>query len=116
MMRLADSKVWNLSQANSPKAESFHNWSSNGKWIIFSSRRTDGVYTRLFFAHVDAEGNASKAFELPQADPDFHRQFLKSYNVPEFMKGPVTVTPQQIADVLKNDNVDPVKYRSSINK
>lgn len=112
MLRLADSKVWNLQKANSPRAESFHNWSSNGKWIIFSSRRTDGVYTRLFFAHVDANGNASKAFELPQADPDYHRQFLKSYNVPEFMKGAVTITSQQFADVLKNDNVEPVKYRS----
>lgn len=112
MMRLADSKVWNLQKANSPHAESFHNWSSNGKWIIFSSRRTDGVYTRLFFAHVDADGNASKAFELPQADPDYHRQFLKSYNIPEFMKGPVTIKPQDFADVLKNDNVEPVKYRS----
>lgn len=111
MLRLSDAKVWPLTKANSPMAESFHNWSSNGKWIIFSSRRTDGVYTRLFFAHVDSQGNATKAFELPQADPDYHRQFMKSYNVPEFMRGPVTIKPQDFADVLKNDNVEPVKYR-----
>lgn len=111
MMRLADSAVWSLDKANSPRAESFHNWSSNGKWIIFSSRRTDGVFTRLFFAHVDGNGNVAKAFELPQADPDFHRQFLKSYNVPEFMTGPVTIKPQDFADVLRNDNVKPVRYR-----
>ena len=34
-------------------------------------------------------------------DPDRHRQLLKSYNVPELMRGPVKLTPQQIADVLK---------------
>jgi hypothetical protein len=28
---------------------------------------------------------------------------MKCYNVPEFMKGPVTITPQQFADVLKTD-------------
>ena len=27
---------------------------------------------------------------------------MKSYNIPELMKGPVTVTPQQFADELKN--------------
>lgn len=111
MMRLADRKVWPLTKTNSPQAESFHNFSSNGKWIMFSSRRNDGDYTRLFFAHVDADGNTTKAFELPQQDPDFSRMFMKSYNIPEFMRGPVTVKPQDIADVMRNDNVEPVKYR-----
>lgn len=54
-----------------------------------------------FFAHIDADGHASKPFELPMQDPDRHRQLLKSYNVPELMRGPVKLTPQQIADVLK---------------
>ena len=112
MLRLADNKVWPLTKTNSPQAESFHNFSSNGKWIIFSSRRNDGDYTRLFFAHVDADGNTTKAFELPQEDPDFHRMFMKSYNIPEFMRGPVTIKPQEFADVLRNDNIEPVKYRS----
>ena len=112
MLRLADNKVWPLTKTNSPQAESFHNFSSNGKWIIFSSRRNDGDYTRLFFAHVDADGNTTKAFELPQQDPDFHRMFMKSYNIPEFMRGPVTIKPQEFADVLRNDNIEPVKYRS----
>lgn len=116
MLRLADGKVWPLAQTNSPKAESFHNFSSNGKWIIFSSRRNDGDYTRLFFAHVDEQGNTTKAFELPQADPDYHRQLMKSYNIPEFMRGPVTIKPQDFADVLRNDNIEPVKFVGSKKK
>jgi hypothetical protein len=102
-------------ELNSDNVESYHTWSSSGKWVIFSSRRTDGVYTRPFIAHMDKDGHGTKPFELPCADPDFHRQFMKSYNIPEFMRGPVTLRPQQIADVLKGD-VPPVKYVQHLNK
>ena len=51
----------------------------------------------------------------PCADPDYHRQFLKSYNIPEFMRGPVTIKPQQFADALKQD-AKPVKYVEQLNK
>ena len=101
---------------NSDNVESYHTWSSTGRWVIFSSRRTDGVYTRPFIAHIDADGKASKPFELPSADPDFHRQFLKSYNIPEFMLGPVKLTPQEIADALKNDDIPPVTYTNHLSK
>lgn len=111
MTDLKSGKSWPLTQANSPCAESYHEWSSNGRWIMFSSRRTDGNFTRPFIAHIDKNGHASKAFELPQRDPDYHRQFLKSYNVAVFMRGPVTVDPKQIASTLRNDNVEPVKYK-----
>lgn len=99
-----------LTELNSPETESYHSWSSNGRWLIFSSRRDDGVYTRPFIAHIDRHGKGSKPFELPTADPDYHRQFMKSYNIPEFMRGPVTVSPQQFADVLKSKGEPPAKY------
>lgn len=104
-----------LSEINSPDTESYHSWSSNGRWLVFSSRRNDGEYTRPFFAHIDQDGRWSKPFELPSADPDFHRQFMKCYNIPEFMRGPVTIPPQQFADVLKGDG-DPVKYVRKLTK
>ncbi|MCR4916986.1 MAG: hypothetical protein K6A96_14660 [Prevotella sp.] len=90
-----------LDEINSPDTESYHSWSSNGRWIIFSSRRHDGVFTRPFIAHIDADGRGAKPFELPCHDPDRHLQMLKSYNVPEFMRGPVTITPQQFAAALR---------------
>ena len=101
-----------MNEVNSPDTESYHSWSSNGRWIIFSSRRNDGTFTRPFIAHVDKDGHATKPFELPSEDPDYHRQFLRCYNIPEFMKGPVTITPQAFADVLKGDAVN-VKYASA---
>ena len=99
----ADLSVWPLDSVNSDDTESYHSWSSNGRWIVFSSRRYDGVFTRPFIAHIDTKGQGSKPFELPTEDPDKHRQFLKSYNVPEMMRGPVRLTPQQTAEILKGE-------------
>ena len=96
-------------EVNSPNTEAYHTWSRSGRWIVFSSRRYDGDFTRPFFAHVDEDGHATKPFELPQDDPDYHRQLMKSYNIPELMTGPVTVKPQEWADVLKKP-AQPAKY------
>ena len=98
-----------LQECNSNDTESYHSWSSNGRWIIFSSRRDDGNFTRPFIAHIDKDGKGTKPFELPSQDPDYHRQFIRSYNIPEFMHGPVNISPQQFADALKKDAID-VKY------
>jgi hypothetical protein len=111
MVDLQTGKARAMEELNSPDTESYHSWSSNGKWVVFSSRRYDSQYTRPFIAHIDKNGHATKPFELPCADPDFHRQFVKCYNIPEFMRGPVTISPQAFADVLKGEG-EPVKYRS----
>ncbi len=116
LMNLADGSIRPMDEINSADTESYHSWSSNGRWVIFSSRRDDGGYTRPFIAHIDADGRGSKPFELPQADPDYHRQFMKSYNIPEFMKGPVEVKPQDFARLLKNSSGDAVKYVGKLKK
>ena len=109
MLDLTTGEARNMKELNSDDVESYHSWSSNGRWVVFSSRRYDGNYTRPFIAHVDKDGRATKPFELPCADPDYHRQFMRSYNIPEFMRGPVTLHPQDFADALKCDG-EPVKY------
>ncbi len=115
LLDLSRDAVRNMKEINSDNVESYHSWSSNGRWVVFSSRRDDGNYTRPFFAHIDKDGHATKPFELPCADPDYHRQFLKCYNIPEFMKGPVTIHPQEFADVLKREG-EPVKYVQELSK
>ena len=110
---LADLKtgeVRPMTELNSPETESYHSWSSNGKWVVFSSRRYDGQYTRPFMAHIDQHGKGTKPFELPCADPDYHRQSLKCYNIPEFMRGPVTISAKTFADVLKGEG-EPVQFK-----
>ena len=70
---------------NSFRAESYPSWSSNGRWIIFVSRRADGNYSRVYLAYYDAEGQVHKPFALPQSDPEHDRLLLRSYNRPEPM-------------------------------
>ena len=110
MMDLQTGEVRPMREINSPDTESYHSWSSNGRWVIISSRRYDGTYTRPFIAHIGKDGKGTKPFELPTADPNYHRQFMRSYNIPEFMKGKVNITPHQVADVLRGEAVN-VKYK-----
>lgn len=74
-------------ELNSHSAESYHNWPTNGKWIVFGSRREDGRYTRLYFSHFDGKGHFTKPFMLPQEKAENNQLRLKSYNIPEFIKG-----------------------------
>ena len=104
-----------LTEANSPRAESYHSWSSNGRWMVFISRRDDSNYSRLYFSYFDKNGRAHKAFELPQSDPDFYTYFMRSYNVPEFMKETVKLTPQELASVAKTDP-EKAKYKPTGNE
>lgn len=79
-----------LDEVNSPDTDSYHAWSGNSRWIVFSSRRTDGLYTRLYIAHFDENGVAGKPFMLPQRNPrKYYDDLFFSYNVPEFVSGPV---------------------------
>lgn len=87
MLDLTDGSLRPLDELNSDDTESYHSWSSNGKWIVFSSRRIDGRYTRLYFSHYGEDGRFSKPFLLPQRDPMHNTLRLKSYNIPEFITG-----------------------------
>jgi len=84
MIDLTDGSLVDTSILNSEETESYHSFSSNGRWIVFSSRRIDSRYTRLFFSHVSSEGTFTKPLLLPQEKPDENTFRLKSYNVPEF--------------------------------
>lgn len=81
---------YRMKQVNTDETESFHNWSTNSRWMVFSSRRDDGLFTRLYFSHIDAEGHETKPFLLPQRNPRrYYNDLYMSYNVPDFITGPV---------------------------
>jgi dipeptidyl aminopeptidase/acylaminoacyl peptidase len=92
--------------ANSDEADSYHSWSSNGRWIIFSSRRIDGLYTRLFIAYFDASGRMYKPFQLPHTNPEEDIRLLKSYNIPDFIKGKVELNPYEISRTLNGEVIN----------
>ena len=118
MMDLSEESpaAYKMEGINSDDTESYHSWSSNGRWMVVSSRREDGNYTRPFFAHIDDEGRSTKPFVLPQADPEYHRLFMKCYNVPEFMRGPVSYKPQDFARILREEEGQPVQYVQKLTK
>ena len=103
-----------LSEANSPDADSFHSWSSNGRWIAFSSRRLDGNYTRVFLAYFDRQGHAHKAFPIPQEDPEYNTLLLKSYNVPELTRDAVTISQADLGRCVREQEGEMAKYRKQL--
>ena len=90
-----DVSVWN----DAMEADGYHSWSSNGRWVIFGTRRLDGRYTRLFIAHLDAEGKPHKPFLLPQETPLHNTWRLRSYNLPEFTSAKVSL-PKEVEDLI----------------
>lgn len=105
LMDLVNGEVRPSDELNSDNVESYHSWSSNGRWVIFSSRRTDGNFTRPYIAHFDGKGHFTRPFELPQRNPRYHKELLRSYNIPEFMTGPVTISPQEFAAQVRRDSI-----------
>jgi len=99
LLRLDGGKPERLT-INSDHAETYHCWSSNGRWLVFVSRGLDGVFARLMLTHVDAEARFSKPLLLPQEDPGYHDTCLHNFNAPELGLGPVLVSEDAIVEAL----------------
>ena len=94
--------------------ESYHSWSSNSRWAVFSSRRGDGLYTRPYIAHINENGEADKAFLLPQEDPvNYYKELLFSYNIPEFSNAPVKLNIPEIEDQLMQEKKPSFSFKSN---
>ena len=102
MMDLQTREMVPTDVLNSPRAESFHAWSSNGSWIVYVTKRDDGRYTRLMFAYWDGK-KFHKPFLLPQKNPEDNTQLLMAYNVPEFIKAPVVVSKDELAKFFTHE-------------
>lgn len=110
---LKENLIYPLEATNSDDVDSYHSWSSNGRWIVFSSRRDDGSYTRPYIAYFDKKGKGHKAFILPQEDPEQHILLTKSYNVPELTKNAVSLSDEEIRKYVNDDAaIQNVTYKS----
>ena len=109
---LSDGTVCPMEQANSDDVDSFHTWSSDGRWLVFSSRRDDGLYTRPYFCHVDSSGNAAKPFLLPQRDPGrYYKKLMESYNLPAFTVSKVDYSKRSVVNTIRGAEEIPVGIR-----
>lgn len=91
-------------EINSDASESWHSWSSNSRWIAFSSKRGSGVFTRTYLSYVDPNGTAHKPFLLPQKDPTHYDSCLWTYSVPELVTEPVQMTKESLGRVVRSSN------------
>jgi Tol biopolymer transport system component len=103
LLDLATGESRPMDGANSDDTESFHNWSTNSRWLVVSSRRDDGLFTRPYFCHVDAKGNVTKAFMLPQRNPRrFYRDRFLSFNVPDFIIRPTRFDSHHASRIIND--------------
>jgi Tol biopolymer transport system component len=91
---------------NSDETESYHSWSSNGKWLVFSSKRGDGLTARPYFSYFVSPDSTGKPFVLPQKDPSLYKRLEKTYNRPEFVTGRINLGPR---DYFKASGQTPLK-------
>ncbi|MEO1573534.1 MAG: tetratricopeptide repeat protein [Pseudomonadota bacterium] len=69
-------------RANTPRMNSWHSFSSNGRWLVFSSK-ANTPYTQLFLTHIDEDGNSTPAVVL-----DRFTNSERAANIPEFVAQP----------------------------
>lgn len=101
-----------LEGANSELADSYHSWGGNSHWMVFSSRRIDGYYSRPYITYIDEQGKAGKPFLLPQRNPaKFYNDQMMSYNLPELIEGRVKASQRKIALTLRNTGGQNMSFR-----
>lgn len=109
---LKTGEISSMEALNSDDVESYHSWSGNSRWLVFSSRRDDGLYTKPYFSYIDEEGKAHKPFLLPQKNPrKYYDSQMYAYNIPEFVSGRVKLTGSEIADFARTGESRKLKYR-----
>ncbi len=86
---------------NSEYSESWHSFSSNGRWLTFSSKRRDGLFTRIYFSYVDENERMYKPFILPQKDPKYYDSLLQTYSVPELITHRIEVSKIALARAVR---------------
>jgi len=66
-------------RCNTPRMNSWHSWSPNSRWLVFSSK-ANSPYTQLFLTHIDEEGRSSPAVVLSNFTSSD-----RAANIPEFV-------------------------------
>jgi hypothetical protein len=76
-------------RGNTPRMNSWHTWSPNGKWLVFSSKAYSD-YTQLCLTHIDENGESSPPVLLSHLTAP-----NRAANIPEF----VNTTPGAIRHI-----------------
>ena len=112
LMDMKTGKTRALTEVNSQQCEAYHNWSDNSRWFVFSSKREDGMYTKLYLACIDEQGRVSKPFLLPQRNPrKYYQELMDAYNVPDFTKTKVELDAHEAYRQVFDNKREQVKIK-----
>ncbi len=112
LMDLKTGRTRALTEVNSQQCEAYHNWSDNSHWFVFSSKREDGMYTKLYLACIDEQGRVSKPFLLPQRNPrKYYQELMDAYNVPDFTKTKVELDAHEAYRQVFDNKREQVKIK-----
>lgn len=90
-----------VSPLNSYDSERYHTWSSNGRWVVFDSKRVNGATALIHIAYFDHNGHFSKPFVLPQYERDFYLKNTRSFIFPTLNRNSAAFTMQEWAQAVK---------------
>jgi tetratricopeptide (TPR) repeat protein len=76
-------------RCNTPLMNSWHSFSPNGRWLVFSSKARS-PYTQMYLTHIDADGNDSPPILI-----DNSTAANRAVNIPEF----VNVSPDGLRQI-----------------
>ena len=112
LMNLQTGESRPFTEINSDNTDSYHNWNVNSHWIVFTSRRGDGLHTRLYLASIDENGKGTKPFLLPQENPwEYYDESLYSFNTPDFSSKKVDFDSHAAAREIMSDKRNKTKVR-----
>ena len=104
LLDLRTGDVRPMDEIKGNKSDSYHSWSSDGRWFVFASKRGDGQYGKPYFCHLDEEGRTTKPFVLPQKSPRFYVYNLKSFNVPDLGDASTGMTLRDARRMFRMDS------------
>jgi Tol biopolymer transport system component len=104
MLDLVTRRIDTLAVVNSRMSDTYHSWSSNSRWLVFASKRDDGLYGKPYFCYIDRHGKAHKPFVLPQRRAQVYDHLLKSFNAPELIRGPLPFGATDVQEAMKQES------------
>ena len=85
-------------------SDTWHSWSSDGRWFVFASKRGDGQYGKPWFCHLGPDGTPTKPFVLPQKSSTFYENNLKSFNIPDLGRDKVPFSIRDIPAIFSAES------------
>lgn len=100
IMDLDSGEARPMNEINSNHTDTWPGWSQNGLWLLFSSKRKDGLLSRPYFSYIGTGTNPARPFVLPQRDPAFYLRDYENFNVPILSPHPMPLNASELRTVI----------------